>query len=622
VNNLEEFRGFLEKIFSEALVLHSPDKIVFNYLHELGEDLSEGVVEKERNELVSISRQTFISGGIDLVATGKSAIQMAEGALRIFGDSIKRGLVITNQEVKTSQGEIRSSPAEPKSLYGSENTKSEGNRGYTGGSEGNTKQTGGTGAFYKRCVAEPENFKIVYSSHPIPDEKSRYAGEVLLDFCKKSSKEGTLLYLLSGGTSSMVNYPRPPLTTAEKGEISGILMKNGIEIGDLNAVRSYFSQVKNGGLLNFIQSDTVINLILSDVLDNDPSVIGSGMLSYRLISAKRVVEIIKSFGGLRRKIASSTPENRGKATRFPSDLEKVTTSSAELEKTATFSLGLEEEKIASENLTKNKNPDSEKPVTSKAISKAIKSAEEFRGDSYQTQGMNPTIQKAIKFAEKFGDTKPPARNEVFRRIIDSNQAMVEDIAKLIRKAGFNVAVNPEPISGKIENAVTELINKKNELLQTFSDFNSNFNTALSSTPNPVPNPNHIPNLTGKDNTTPKIHPNAKPFFYISGGEVGVQVRGSGKGGRNTEFAMRMAKEIQSGDMVFMSVGSDGIDGSSQFAGAIVDSETYQKSISKGLNFESYLHNSDSGTWVEKLGCGIKTGQTGVNLADLIILVLL
>ena len=65
-----------------------------------------------------------------------------------------------------------------------------------------------------------------------------------------------------------------------------------------------------------------------------------------------------------------------------------------------------------------------------------------------------------------------------------------------------------------------------------------------------------------------------------------------------------------------SVGTDGIDGPTDAAGAIVDSETIREYQSSDLNLESYLNNNDSYNFFRKLNALIKTGATGTNVADI------
>ncbi|MEX2602192.1 MAG: DUF4147 domain-containing protein [Balneolaceae bacterium] len=113
---------------------------------------------------------------------------------------------------------------------------------------------------------------------------------------------------------------------------------------------------------------------------------------------------------------------------------------------------------------------------------------------------------------------------------------------------------------------------------------------------------------------------SSPSGLIWFGESSVQVTGSGKGGRNQELALRIARHLTPDDRIlFASVGTDGVDGPTDSAGAIVDGQTAVKAEELGLNPETFLNNNDSYTFFEHTGGHIKTGPTGNNLMDLQIL---
>ncbi|MCY3776123.1 MAG: glycerate kinase [Candidatus Aminicenantes bacterium] len=115
------------------------------------------------------------------------------------------------------------------------------------------------------------------------------------------------------------------------------------------------------------------------------------------------------------------------------------------------------------------------------------------------------------------------------------------------------------------------------------------------------------------------HPVAPPCCIISGGETTVRVTGSGKGGRNQEFALWCAREMESWGnepLLIASIGSDGNDGPTDAAGAWATPETARRSRSLGLDPDSYLGDNDSYHFFEKLGDLIITGPTQTNVMDL------
>lgn len=104
---------------------------------------------------------------------------------------------------------------------------------------------------------------------------------------------------------------------------------------------------------------------------------------------------------------------------------------------------------------------------------------------------------------------------------------------------------------------------------------------------------------------------------ISGGETTVAVKGKGKGGRNMELALAFALEIEGFEgITFLSAGTDGTDGPTDAAGAIVDGHSITKAKSLGINGEEYLNNNDSYNFFKKVGGLFITGPTGTNVMDL------
>ncbi|MEF9427497.1 MAG: DUF4147 domain-containing protein [Candidatus Mariimomonas ferrooxydans] len=114
----------------------------------------------------------------------------------------------------------------------------------------------------------------------------------------------------------------------------------------------------------------------------------------------------------------------------------------------------------------------------------------------------------------------------------------------------------------------------------------------------------------------------KEICLISGGETTVTVKGTGKGGRNTELALSFAKEIKGiKGITLLSAGTDGTDGPTDAAGAIVDGETINRAERLGLNSEKYLNNNDSYNFFKQIDSLIITGPTGTNVMDIQIMLI-
>lgn len=120
----------------------------------------------------------------------------------------------------------------------------------------------------------------------------------------------------------------------------------------------------------------------------------------------------------------------------------------------------------------------------------------------------------------------------------------------------------------------------------------------------------------------KDEPISKPAVLIFYGESTVNVRGSGKGGRNQELALISAISLEGQHSVSMlSLGTDGIDGPTDAAGAIINSETTLKARKAKLSPEEFLQNNDSYNFHEEMGSLIRTGVTGNNAADLQVVII-
>jgi glycerate 2-kinase len=112
-------------------------------------------------------------------------------------------------------------------------------------------------------------------------------------------------------------------------------------------------------------------------------------------------------------------------------------------------------------------------------------------------------------------------------------------------------------------------------------------------------------------------PVAPPVCVVSGGETTVTIRGSGLGGRNQEFVLEAAVELQGWPaIVVLSAGTDGTDGPTDAAGALADGQTIKRAAALGLDPVEYLRENDSYHFFEALGDLLKTGPTRTNVMDL------
>jgi hydroxypyruvate reductase len=165
------------------------------------------------------------------VAIGKAASAMTLGALDILGDGLERALVISKDQ--HFDAELLDAPR--------------------------------IGSFA--------------AGHPLPDERSLQAGEQVLSFVRKTPRDETLLFLISGGASSLAEVLPPGMSLEDLRKFNHWALASGHEIDAINAVRRRLSMIKNGALLAELQGRPTVALYISDVPDDDPAIIGSGLLS-------------------------------------------------------------------------------------------------------------------------------------------------------------------------------------------------------------------------------------------------------------------------------------------------------------------------------------------------------
>jgi hydroxypyruvate reductase len=111
----------------------------------------------------------------------------------------------------------------------------------------------------------------------------------------------------------------------------------------------------------------------------------------------------------------------------------------------------------------------------------------------------------------------------------------------------------------------------------------------------------------------------KPVAVVSSGETTVLVKGTGRGGRNQEFALALLDRVRSlGTAVTVaSLGTDGIDGPTDAAGAIVDSDSAARAARAGMTHaRSFLDDNNSYAFFDAIGDLLKPGATGTNVGDL------
>lgn len=345
-----------------------------------------------------------------------------------------------------------------------------------------------------------DRIETCVGSHPIPDVKSLHAADLLIERISALSKNDFFIYLLSGGSSALMERPVPPLTIKDLQEVSSLLMKAGASIDELNAVRKHLSMIKGGRLARMTKAGGVV-LVISDVIGDDLETIGSA------------------------------PFYRDRST-F-SDVRNI---------------------LMGYNLD-----DRLSPQVSALVDKGL--------------------------AGEIEETPKEQPSKIDHVIIGSNRKALLRAKEKAASMDITAHIITSRLRGEAVEAAKVIVAMGEEVLTNMNAFDI-------------------------------------PVCMIFGGETTVAVRGDGKGGRNQEMCLSALREIgHRPGIVFLSAGTDGIDGNSNAAGAAVDCESFKLAEELGLKIDDYLRRNDSNTLFEQTGDLIVTGPTGINVMDITILLI-
>ena len=210
-------REHLDRIRVAALAAVEPSRAVARFLSRDGSDLRAG---DARVPLAA-------DASVRIVAAGKAAAAMTAAAAETLGDRLERGVLVTKH------GHLAGHPL-------------------------------------------PPTIDAFEAGHPVPDEAGR-AAVVAFEEALAGRREGNVvLALLSGGASALLADPANPISLSELQATTGLLLRSGASIVELNAVRKHLSRLKGGQLARLAAPATVVSLILSDVVGDPLDVIASG----------------------------------------------------------------------------------------------------------------------------------------------------------------------------------------------------------------------------------------------------------------------------------------------------------------------------------------------------------
>lgn len=343
------------------------------------------------------------------------------------------------------------------------------------------------------------HIRTVEAGHPLPDDAGMTAAQQVLTIVKDAGSEDLVLVLISGGGSALLPLPVPGITLQDKQTVTQTLLDCGATIAEINAVRKHLSAIKGGQLAQAGRHCTMVCLMLSDVVGDDPQSIASGPTVADPSTYADCMEMIDRYA-----IAAEIPQSV----------------------TAHLSDGV--------------------------------------------AGLRPETPKAATHVWK----------HVTHHIIANNLQALQAAAAQAERLGYRSLILSSRIEGETRIVAGLHAAIAREVLESG-------------------------------------HPLPAPACLLSGGETTVTLRGSGLGGRNQEFALASALAIaEVARTVVLSAGSDGGDGPTPAAGAIVDHFTFRGAAARGLDPRAYLDNNDSYTFFKHSGDLLITGPTRTNVMDL------
>lgn len=149
---------------------------------------------------------------------------------------------------------------------------------------------------YGHSMGDIEGFEILEAGHPIPDDNGIRATETALDMVKDLREEDLLLFLVSGGGSSLFELPAENVELRDLIDITNQLLKSGATISEINAVRKHLSKVKGGRFAEIVKPAQIFSLVLSDVLGDKLDAIASGPAYPDSTTSQDALRIIQKYG--------------------------------------------------------------------------------------------------------------------------------------------------------------------------------------------------------------------------------------------------------------------------------------------------------------------------------------
>ncbi len=139
-----------------------------------------------------------------------------------------------------------------------------------------------------------KRIKTLEGSHPVPTEKTINSTQILVEKLKELKEDDFFIYLLSGGSSALLELPIKPITLEDLKKLTELLLKKDVPIDEINIVRKHISQVKGGRLARLTKAKGIV-LVISDVIGDDLKTIGSAPLYMDDSTYKDAFNILKKY---------------------------------------------------------------------------------------------------------------------------------------------------------------------------------------------------------------------------------------------------------------------------------------------------------------------------------------
>jgi hydroxypyruvate reductase len=141
-----------------------------------------------------------------------------------------------------------------------------------------------------------EHIEIVEAAHPVPDAAGQRAAARMLDLARGLCSDDLVVFLASGGGSSLLSLPLGGLSLADKQATTRALLRSGATISEINCVRRHLSAIKGGRLAAACHPAQLVTLAISDVPGDSPVDIASGPTVADPTTCEEALEVVRRYG--------------------------------------------------------------------------------------------------------------------------------------------------------------------------------------------------------------------------------------------------------------------------------------------------------------------------------------